>query len=340
MNSDQPADWLSGGPDGVAPLWSAGEAIRGTNTRTLEEATKVRRRQLRARAGKWALAAVICVLVVVVGTTVSIGRPSLQSAMGWVGLVAVFAVPLCLLIALGHVVYSLFATGRLAIQAARPRVGMQRTELLDSLQGSRLVIRPSMSAYATGWLRNLSVGALLITLIVTVYRVITVPGIGIAVVAAAVALGLLAALYFFHAKIVLDHDNLSYRRFFVTRRFPLTRVGGIAIGRIGPLRFSYAARAVPYAVVYDTDGKALFSLSASLWPAADLERLREVIGGESGQLWGRARNLQAEIPRSLPWWILLIDGHPIWTLVIGTPLMLLAIVLGILISDLLTTGKP
>jgi len=117
-------------------------------------------------------------------------------------------------------------------------------------------------------------------------------------------------------------------------------VGGLAIRPLYLAFNYYAVRPPPYAVVYGTDRRALFSFSPALWNGSDIRRLQETLGGDTSSWSVNARELNEAFPGALPGWMVLSDSHPIWTIMLGTPLMFIAICLGILITDLLTTGKP
>jgi hypothetical protein len=198
--------------------------------------------------------------------------------------------------------------------------------------GSTLIIRPSMTSYFNKWIRNLALPVVAITLVVLIYRWATIPGAGTAFLAALAALALFAVAFFSRAQISVDDGVIAYRRLLWSRRFPRSSVGGLALRRLS-LRSSYAAAPPPYAVVYGRNGRALFSFSAALWSDRDLRALQETIGGNTSDLPISASDLQSEFPGALPGWLLFYEAHPIWTLVIGTPLALAVITIAVVVWD-------
>jgi hypothetical protein len=203
-----------------------------------------------------------------------------------------------------------------------------------------IVIRPSLAAYTNTWVRNLSLPAVGVVIFVVGYRMIRAPRANGLILVLLAAFALFAVLFFLQAKIVFDGNQLVYRRLIIGRHFSLSRVGGMAIRRVELRSNRYAKQAPPYAIVYDVEKKALFSFSAALWPAADLERLQQRIGGNVSDIPVGANQLQKEFPGALPRWLVFVDSHPVLTMVIGVPLALVVIVAGIVLWDLLTTGKP
>jgi hypothetical protein len=158
--------------------------------------------------------------------------------------------------------------------------------------------------------------------IVVVYRWMTVPGAGTTVLFTICGLVLLGTLFFGRAEISLDSGVLSYRRFVLRRRFPIDRVGGIALRRLS-LVWNYNARGpTPQAVVYGKDRRALFSLSAALWSERDLRSLQKAIGGDSSTTPITASELQLEFRGALPGWLVFMEAHPVWSTVIGFPIAL------------------
>jgi len=195
------------------------------------------------------------------------------------------------------------------------------------------VIHPSLTGYFNKWIRNLALPIVAITFVVLVYRWMTIPGAGTTFLATIAAIILLGAAFFTRAEIAVEDGALTYRRFLWRRRFRLESVGGLALCRLA-LRGNYYARGpAPYGVVYGTDHRSLFSFSAALWADRDLRSLQQSIGGETLDMPMRASELQSEFPGALPGWLVFYEAHPWWTIAIGTPLMLVAIIVGIVIWD-------
>jgi hypothetical protein len=201
--------------------------------------------------------------------------------------------------------------------------------------GSTLIVHPSITSYFHRWIRNLALAVVAITLVVLIYRWATIPGAGTAFLAALAALALFAVAFFRRAQISVDDGVVAYRRLLWSRRFPRDSVGGLALRRLSLRTNYYAASARPYAVVYGRNGRALFSFSAALWSDRDLRALQQSIGGNSSDLPVSASELQSEFPGALPGWLLFYEAHPIWTLVIGTPLMLVAIIIAVVVWEAL-----
>jgi hypothetical protein len=188
--------------------------------------------------------------------------------------------------------------------------------------GGRLVLHPSFSAYTNKWLRNLALPMVAIVGIVLVYRWMTDPGAGTTLLFTVGGLALLGVLFFGRAEISLDSGVLSYRRFAFRHRFPIELVGGLALRRLN-LVWNYNARGpTPQAIVYGRDRRALFSLSAALWTDRDLRSLQKAIGGDSSPNPVTAVELQSEFPGALPGWLIFMEAHPVWTMVINFPLAL------------------
>ena len=298
------------------------------------ETTAEYRQQRRHRSGAWALRGLAFLIIRLFGPVVASHAPSVYTAVALVNTLASLAAIYCFGAALVLLLRSFFG---------HPHAGRggHRAERVEdrpgaSYAGPRLVIHPTIATYGSKWVRNLSLPAVMIWIVVSLYRVITIPGSGSVLLLTAALIALVAALFFSRAEIVLDERDLSYRRLTWHRRFALERVGGLAIRGLG-LRFNYYARGpAPYAVAYDIRRKTLFSFSAALWPDAELQRLQELIGGDTRDGPMRARELQEEFPGALPWWAVFMDSHPIWTVVIGTPLIFLAIVLGIALWSIAT----
>ncbi len=158
--------------------------------------------------------------------------------------------------------------------------------------------------------------------IVLVYRWMTDPGAGTTLLLTIGGLVLLGVLFFARAEISLESGVLTYRRFVFRRRFPIDLVGGIALRRLS-LAWNYNARGpTPQAVIYGKDRRALFSLSAALWSDRDLRSLQKAIGGDSSTDPITAAELQSVFPGALPGWLVFMEVHPVWTLVIGFPIAL------------------
>ena len=60
----------------------------------------------------------------------------------------------------------------------------------------------------------------------------------------------------------------------------------------------------------------------------DLRTLHQAIGGSSSDRPLLASELQADFPGALPAWLRFVEAHPVWTIVIGAPLTLVAITIG------------
>ncbi|TMD39998.1 MAG: hypothetical protein E6I61_13535 [Chloroflexi bacterium] len=205
---------------------------------------------------------------------------------------------------------------------------------MDSTRtGQRLILHPSVGSYFNRSIRNLALPAVAILFMVVVYRWVTVPGTGTVLLGTIVALALVAVAFFGRAEISVGDGVLTYRRFLWRRRFPLESVGGLAVRRLS-LAMSYAASGpAPYAVVYGRDGRALFSFSAALWSDEDLRTLHQAIGGSSSDRPLLASELQADFPGALPAWLRFVEAHPVWTIVIGAPLTLVAITIVVVLWD-------
>ncbi|TMC52826.1 MAG: hypothetical protein E6J20_10110 [Chloroflexi bacterium] len=198
----------------------------------------------------------------------------------------------------------------------------------------RLILHPSINGYFNKWVRNLGLPFVVIAVIALIYRWATIPGARTTVFATIVGLVLIGVAFFGRAEISVDDGVLTYRRFLWGRRFRLESIGGLALRRLGLRWNSYARSPAPYAVVYARDGRALFSLSAALWSDRDLRNLQEVIGGDSSDAPLSASELQSEFPGALPGWLLFLEGHPVWTIVIGAPLALVVVIVAIALWDL------
>jgi hypothetical protein len=160
-----------------------------------------------------------------------------------------------------------------------------------------------------------------IVFVYSVYRWMTVPGADTTLPVTICGLALLGVLFFGRAEISLDSGVLSYRRLVLRRRFPIDLVGGLALRRLS-LAWNYYARGpTRIAVVYGKDRRALFSLSAALWSDHDLRLLHKAIAGDSSTEPMTAAELQSEFPGALPGWLVFMEAHPVWTVVIGTTLM-------------------
>ena len=196
-----------------------------------------------------------------------------------------------------------------------------------------LVLHPSLTAYFNKWIRNLALPLVAIALMVLVYRWATIPGARSAFLLTGVAIALFAIAFFSRAEIAVRQGTLTYRRFLRRRRFPLESVGGLALRRLSLRGNYYARRPAPYAVVYGRDRRALFSFSAALWPDRDLDRLQRAIGGDASDVPLSASELHSEFPGALPGWLMFYEAHPFWTLAIGTPLMLVAVTIAVVLWD-------
>jgi len=202
--------------------------------------------------------------------------------------------------------------------------------------GGRLVLHPSFSAYTNKWLRNVPGVAIVpfvlvgILFVYGVYRWITAPGADTTVPVTIGGLVLLGVLFFGRAEISLDSGVLSYRRLLFRRSFPIDLVGGLALRRLSLAWNIYARRPTRIAVIYGKDRRALFSLSAALWSDHDLRSLHKAIGGDSSTEPMTAGDLESEFPGALPGLSVFMEAHPVWFVVIGTPLML-AIIVAILV---------
>jgi hypothetical protein len=167
----------------------------------------------------------------------------------------------------------------------------------------------------------------------SVYRWMTAPGVDTTVPVTIGGLVLLGVLFFGRAEICLDSGVLSYRRLVFRRSFPIDLVGGLALRRLSLAWNIYASRPTRIAVVYGKDRRALFSLSAALWFDPDLRSLHRAIGGDSSTEPMSAEELQSEFPGALPVLTVFMEAHPVWTVVMGTPLMLAIIVAVLVVWD-------
>jgi hypothetical protein len=312
------------------------------------------RQRRRHSAGKWGLAALGCVGAAVLAFVADMIRPSLVGLVVDVLFALALALFICVVMALVRLIQSVperSAPLSLSNELAPPRprrLGNRDPSLemvfprahppADAETVPSMVLRPSSAISANRWVRNLSLPAVGALCVVVIYRLRTIPGTGAGLLIGLMGLALVAVFFFRRAEIVIDGRTIAYRRFLFTRRFPLTQVGGLAIRPLSLAFNYYAAKAPPYAVVYSRDGRGLFSFSAALWPDADLARLQGAIGGESSDWPVGAADLVKEFPGALAWWVVFMDSHPIWTLVLGTPLMFLAVVLG-LAAWYLFTGR-
>ena len=312
------------------------------------------RRHLRRSAGHWALAGFICLILAIAVALIAPPSGVIDGLLGVVFFLALVGLAVCLLVMVVQAIRAtLYHRDPLDVVLGPIRQPDQLAAAFGGRQPQRyaagpvvrrevtpMVLHPSWFASRSKWIRNLRLSAVGILIIVTVYRLWTAPSTGSVLLAVLAALVITALLFFGRAEIAVDASALTYRRFVIARRFPLQRVGGLAIRPLYLAFNYYAVRPPPYAVVYGADRRALFSFSPALWDESDLRRLQKTLGGDTS-LWSvNARELNEEFPGALPGWVVLTDSHPIWTVVVGTPLMFIAICLGIVISDLATTGKP
>lgn len=312
------------------------------------------RRHLRRSVGHWALAGFICLILAIVVLSIAPSHGVINGLLAIVFFLAVIGLAICLVaMVIQAIRTTLYHRDPVDVVLGPLRHPDQLAAAFGSRQPQRypagpvvrgevtpMVLHPSWFAYRSKWLQNLRLPAVAIFIIVTAYRLWTVPSTGSVLLGVVAALVISALLFFGRAEIAVDADTLTYRRFIVTRRFALQRVGGLAIRPLYLAFNYYAVRPPPYAVVYGADRRALFSFSPALWDESDIRSLQQTLGGDTS-LWSvNARELNDEFPGALPGWVVLIDSHPIWTIVLGTPLMFIAICLGIVVSDMATTGKP